>query len=76
MKKMGITLSLVGNREHDEAISMGKEMGLILVDKPSIQLTGYDFHKVVGGIICKSCKKSICTCTNVGKYERVLKNQD
>lgn len=76
MKKMDITMTLIGNREHEEAISIGKEMGLILVDKPSIQLTGYDFEKVVGGIICKSCKKSTCACNSLGKYRPVLKNQD
>ena len=33
------------------------------MDRPSIQLKGYNFNQVVGGIICKSCKKSICICT-------------
>jgi hypothetical protein len=37
-------------------------MGIIISDKPSIRLKGYDFSKVVGGIVCKYCKKSPCIC--------------
>lgn len=39
-------------------------MGIVIIDKPSIRLTGYDFYRVVNGIICKTCKKSICICVD------------
>lgn len=47
-----------------------------MLDKPSIRLRGYDFNKIVGGTICKSCKKWICICPNEDNYVPVLNNQD
>lgn len=76
MKKMGISVMLTGHCSHDQTVAVGKEMGIVMTDKPSIRLTGYDFHKIVGGIICKHCKKSTCICANEEKYHPVLKNQD
>lgn len=73
---MGISVMLTGHCSHDQTVDIGKEMGIVLMDKPSIRLTGYDFHKIVGGIICKLCKKSTCMCPNENKYQPVLKNQD
>lgn len=62
MRKAGIGVTLTGWTTHDDTVSLAKELGIIMMDKPSVRLRGYDFDRIVGGIICKACKKSMCIC--------------
>jgi hypothetical protein len=47
-----------------------------MLDKISIRLKGYDFNKLVGGLICKFCKKSLCICANQDHYVPIVSNQE
>ena len=61
---------------HDATVELAKDMGIIMPNKPSVRLRGYDLNKIVGGIICKICKKSICICEGSQAPNLRLKNQD
>ena len=67
MKKKGFNFVLVSNQDQNNTVSKGKEMGFVTVGKPSINLKGYDFLNVTGGILCKKCKKAICLCPDERK---------
>ena len=57
-------------------MGLAKELGLIIAGRASISLKGYDFFSIIGGIICRNCKKSVCNCFSENKYEAIIKNKD
>jgi hypothetical protein len=75
MRKAGISFTLLGNQNHEEMVALAQEIGVAVQDKISIRLRGYDFNKLSGGLICKSCKKSLCICLREEQYIPILSNQ-
>lgn len=47
MKSAGVTFTLIGQSDHDETVAMAKDIGIIVQDKPSIRLRGFDFNRIV-----------------------------
>lgn len=58
----GITVRMVTGDNIITAKAIAKEIGLMPDDNSLIAMEGPDFNKLVGGIICKECKVSVCDC--------------
>lgn len=68
---------LVSDEDQETTISKAKEIGIVIVGKPSVNLKGHDFNHLTGGILCKNCKKSVCICASeMTSFNYVIKHQD
>lgn len=74
LREAGIGLVLVSSRPHAEAVNRSKFIGINTIEKDSLVLDSNDFAKVIGGVICFSCKKTFCQCANDADQNPRLKN--
>jgi hypothetical protein len=71
---VGVSLVLVSSRPHAEAVNRSKFIGINTIEQDSLVLDSKDFAKVVGGVICFSCKKTFCQCIDDADHNPRLKN--
>jgi hypothetical protein len=74
LKQVGVNFVLVSSHPHKEAVSRSKFIGINTIEHDSLVLESKDFAKVVGGVICFTCKKTFCQCPNDNDYDPRLKN--
>ena len=60
--RAGITVRMVTGDNIITAKAIAKDVGIIEEGKDFIAMEGPEFSKLVGGVICKSCKTNICDC--------------
>lgn len=49
------------------ARAIAKDVGILKGDKDELVMQGAEFIKLVGGVICKTCRTATCDCARTIK---------
>ena len=70
----GITVRMVTGDNIITAKAIAREIGL-LTKSDQLALEGTEFNELVGGIVCKKCRTSICGCPTTAKQAEERKTE-
>lgn len=73
--KAGITVRMVTGDNIVTAKAIARKVGILKEGVDSLVMEGPDFHKLVGGTVCKKCRTEICDCAKT-KNEAEAKDID
>jgi Ca2+ transporting ATPase len=70
--RAGITVRMVTGDNIITAKAIAKDIGLTKEGNDFLALEGPEFSKLVGGVVCKNCRVSICDCPTNSKQAEEL----
>eukprot|EP00742_Colponemidia_sp_Colp-10_P000696 GILJ01000758.1.p1 GENE.GILJ01000758.1~~GILJ01000758.1.p1 ORF type:complete len:1153 (-),score=201.35 GILJ01000758.1:459-3812(-) len=76
-QKAGITVRMVTGDNLTTAKAIGKDCGIYHPETGGLAMEGPEFVRMVGGLVCKSCRTTVCECardtTSAKKMKKPLR---